>query len=104
VEALRDNVVFYEDSILSRWQVDYLLASGISPGMENDQGLTAYGIVIVAENYKLIKYLPNFMSKTECELALSEILSRRGTKTDIINSAVDALRSRIEDFKVENRS
>jgi hypothetical protein len=98
-DALRRHIVSYDNSALSRWQVGYLLQSGISPGKQDRDGSTAYFIAFISENEYLLKSLPAYMEKLEIESLLHKIDEWPDTNLTYKKIADEALTERLRILK-----
>jgi hypothetical protein len=95
-KALIQQVVSFKDSEVARWQVNYLLRNGVSPGFENEAGLTAYMRAFVSNDRELLVLFPQYMNKIEVIKAMDKVESWPTSDKQIKQTAIDSLSARLK--------
>ena len=95
-DAMVEQIYSYNNSLISKWQVDYLLKVGISPGKKDKNGLSAYMSAFIYNNTLLMEKFPAHMTQDEKEELLSRIrdwstndISRKKTAITALKKSID---------------
>lgn len=91
-EALIKKSSFYSDSKIAKWQVEYLLEKGYSPGRENKEGRTAFMVAFILRDLKLIQLFSGYLSEEEKKQLLLHIKDWNGHDPELMDASLNALK------------
>ncbi len=74
----------YSQSIIVKWEVEYLLAIGYSPGKEGEDGVTAFEIVFYVRDISLLKLFSVYLSEEEKSKLLLKLNNWEGYDQELV--------------------